>query len=300
MHLLTFAANVTALLFMSNDFIPASELILNPDGSIYHLCLKPGEVASIIITVGDQDRVAQVARHFSKIEFERQHREFKTITGTFAGTRLTVVSTGIGTDNIDIVLNELDALFQVDFATRKLHEKLTPLRIVRIGTSGALQEDIPINSFLVSSHALAFDRLLAFYGSSRFDEPANWPVRLAEITPHVTRASAGLLRNIPASFLTGITATMPGFYGPQGRHFRLGSVLTEHLEDIRNLHIDGQRVTNLEMETSGIYGLASIMGHEAISFNAILANRITGEFSAQPQKTVDELIEIVLDWLITQ
>jgi uridine phosphorylase len=283
---------------MTNDFIPSSELILNADGSIYHLCLKPGELAETIITVGDPERVQQVSRHFSSIELKRSNREFLTVTGVYRGKRITVISTGIGTDNIDIVLNELDALFQIDFDRRIQKEKHTPLTIIRMGTSGALQEDIPLDSLLVSEQALAFDRLLGFYDTRSFQRLDYWPERLADVAPYITKASNALLHDAPADMLHGITATMPGFYAPQGRNFRLPAVFTNNLEEVRTLKINGKRITNLEMETAGIYGLSTLLGHRAISFNALLANRITGEFSSQPRATIETLIERVLQWIL--
>ncbi len=283
---------------MTNDFIPTSELILNPDGSVYHLHLKPGEIAPTIITVGDPERVEQVTRHFDRIELKRSNREFTAITGELKNKRLTVISTGIGTDNVDIVLNELDALVQFDFKNRMRKENHTQLTFVRIGTSGALQEDIALDSFLVSEKALAFDRLLGFYDNRSFGRPEFWPERLADVKPYITKADNQLLHDIPTGMQRGITATMPGFYAPQGRNFRLSSIFSTNLEEVRTLKIDGQRVTNLEMETAGIYGLSTLLGHKAISFNALLANRVTGEFSTQAQKTIDELIERVLDWVL--
>jgi uridine phosphorylase len=283
---------------MTNDFIPSSELILNADGSIYHLCLKPGELAETIITVGDPERVQQVSRHFNSIELKRSNREFLTVTGVYRGKRITVISTGIGTDNIDIVLNELDALFQIDFDRRIQKEKHTPLTIIRMGTSGALQEDIPLDSLLVSEQALAFDRLLGFYDTRSFQRLDYWPERLADVAPYITKASNALLHDAPADMLHGITATMPGFYAPQGRNFRLPAVFTNNLEEVRTLKINGKRITNLEMETAGIYGLSTLLGHRAISFNALLANRITGEFSSQPRATIETLIERVLQWIL--
>ncbi len=282
---------------MTNDFIPSSELILNNDGSVYHLHLKPGEAATTIITVGDPERVRQVSRHLDKIELERSNREFHSITGIKKGKRLTVISTGIGTDNIDIVLNELDALFQFDFTSRTRNKTHTPLTFIRIGTSGALQEDIALDTFLVSQKALAFDRLLGFYDSRLFDRPTYWPERLADVCPYITHASTSLLHDVPQEIPKGITATMPGFYAPQGRNFRLPSVFSQNLEEVRTLKIEGQRVTNLEMETAGIYGLSTLLGHEAISFNALLANRVTGEFSVNAQKTIEALIEQVMNWV---
>jgi uridine phosphorylase len=283
---------------MTNDFIPSSELILNADGSIYHLCMKPGELAETIITVGDPERVQQVSRHFNSIELKRSNREFLTVTGVYRGKRITVISTGIGTDNIDIVLNELDALFQIDFDRRIQKEKHTPLTIIRMGTSGALQEDIPLDSLLVSEQALAFDRLLGFYDTRSFQRLDYWPERLADVAPYITKASNALLHDAPADMLHGITATMPGFYAPQGRNFRLPAVFTNNLEEVRTLKINGKRITNLEMETAGIYGLSTLLGHRAISFNALLANRITGEFSSQPRATIETLIERVLQWIL--
>ena len=284
---------------MTNDFIPSSELILNADGSVYHLCLKPNEVAETIITVGDQDRVQEVSKYFDNIEFVRQSREFKTTTGLYKGKRLSVISTGIGTDNVDIVLNELDALFQIDFKTRSRKKVFTPLKFIRIGTSGSIQEKVLMDSFLASERALAFDGLLPFYNHGEFHQPANWPSQLKNVAPFITEASAKLVAQIPAHFTKGITATMPGFYAPQGRSFRLPSVFSTSLEELRNFKIDGKSVTNIEMETAGIYGLATLLGHEAISFNAILANRVSGEFSSKAKQTIDELIESVLDWTHT-
>ena len=283
---------------MTNDFIPSSELIINADGSIYHLCLKTNEVAPIIITVGDQDRVQQVGKHFDSIEFERQSREFKTITGSYKGQRMTVISTGIGTDNVDIVLNELDALHQIDFKTRKKKAEQTPLTFVRIGTSGSIQESVPLNSFLASESALAFDGLLPFYNDNFFYTPDNWPDRLSSIAPLITHAHSRFLDNLPEGFAKGITATMPGFYAPQGRSFRLSSILSQHLGELRDFTLQGKHITNIEMETAGIYGLSQLMGHRAISFNAILANRVTGEFSTNAKQTIEGLIESVLDWTV--
>jgi uridine phosphorylase len=284
---------------MNNDFIPLSELILNPDGSIYHLNLKAGEVATEIITVGDPDRVDEISRHFDHIELTRQHREFKTVTGTCKGKRLTVIATGIGTDNIDIVLNELDAVFQFDFTSRTRKKTSTKLRFIRIGTSGAVQEDIKLNTLLASDSALAFDRLLAFYDTQNFDQPDNWPERLSDVKPWITLATPRLTASVPNTFVHGVTATMPGFYAPQGRNFRLASLFGRNLEELRTLRIRGERVTNLEMETAGMYGLSALLGHEVISLNAILANRVTGEFSTNPKAAIAHLIEEALAWIIT-
>ncbi len=285
---------------MTNDFIPSSELILNPDGSVYHLCLKPNEVARTIITVGDQERVEQITKHFESTEFERQSREFKTVTGRYKGKRLTVISTGIGTDSIDIVLHEIDALFQIDLKTRRLKEKLTPLQFIRVGTSGAIQENIALGSFLVSEMALSFDGLLPFYNTHVFEYPENWPAEMASISPLITHASPRFLQKLPAHMRTGITATMPGFYAPQGRSFRLPSIFSSGLEELHDFKIGGKNITNIEMETAGIYGLSTLLGHDAVSFNAILANRITGDFSPKPLEIIDSLIQTVLDWIVTE
>ena len=285
---------------MDNDIIPTSELILNNDGSVYHLHLKPNDIAQTIITVGDQDRVEEVTRHFDKIEVEKQHREFKTVTGTFQKKRLTVISTGIGTDNIDIVLNELDALVNIDLETRTIKSEHTELNFVRMGTSGAMQPNIPLDSFIVSELALGFDNLLRYYPSDQLNELPNWPFAEKLPAPIVTRASADLVQSCPTEFLRGITATMPGFYAPQGRQFRLNSVFNSQLTGLQKLHVEGKHLTNIEMETSGIYGLAQLLGHRAISLNAILANRITNEFSQTPAKTVARLIELSLDWIVNK
>lgn len=285
--------------------LPPSELIINPDGSIYHLNLKPGDIAETIITVGDPDRVQDVTKHFDSIEVAVHRREFKTQTGTFNGKRLTVISTGIGTDNIDIVFNELDALANIDFKTRTVKKKQTQLTFFRIGTSGAIQENIPINSFLLSEKAIGFDNLLHFYKDTSFLDQAfskafidhtDWSSEKS--APYVVSADERLLKLFPSDkFLKGITATNVGFYGPQGRKLRLALQDNQLNSKIETFNYNGQRVTNLEMETSGIYGLAKLLGHRALSINAILANRMNGSFSTDPQKTIDQLITNTLSIL---
>lgn len=269
-------------------FIPKSELIINADNSIYHLRLKPGDIASTIITVGDPDRVDMVAQHFDSISLERQNREFKTITGLVQDKEVSVISTGIGTDNIDIVINELDALMNIDFATRKVKDKHHALKIIRLGTSGAIQKSLPIDSILISKYAIGLDGLLQFYKSSS--------VRIKEIekqinTPYSSYAVScddKLFNSFVHLGTAGITITANGFYGPQGRKVKLDTAFT--LEDFKDVHYEGLSCTNLEMETAGIYGLAALLGHEAISLSAILANRIDHHFSEQAHETVTKLI----------
>jgi len=267
-------------------FIPPSELIINPDNSIYHLRLKPDEIADTIITVGDPARVNMVAKHLDKIHLERSAREFKTITGELGGKDLTIISTGIGTDNIDIVFNELDALVNIDFETRTVKDKHRQLSFIRIGTSGAISKDIAIDSFIISKYAIGFDGLLNFYQSDHIriqsleDQIVNPPF------PYAISSNKDLLNAFTSFSQPGISITANGFYGPQGRNLRLA-----HTFDIQELaskvEYDQLSPTNLEMETAGIYGLAALLGHKAVSLNAILANRITNEFSSQPSKTVE-------------
>ncbi len=287
--------------------IASSELILNDDGSIYHLALKPGQIATTIITVGDPERVMDVAKHFDSIDVEVQRREFKTITGTYKDKRLTVISTGIGTDNIDIVFNELDALVNIDFENRTIKPDFTALTFIRIGTSGAIQPEILVNSLLISETAVGFDNLLHFYANTDFLDMAfsealkkhtAWSSKKSE--PYVVQGDQGLISHFNTEdFVKGVTATNVGFYGPQGRKLRLG-VQDEQLNNkLQSFTFRQQRITNLEMETSGIYGMANLLGHRAISLNAILANRANGTFSNSPKKTVNLLIEKTLTKLVT-
>lgn len=285
--------------------IKESELIINPDGSIYHLNLKPDQIANTIITVGDPDRVEQVTKHFDSIEFTMQKREFKTQTGSLNGKRITVLSTGIGTDNIDIVFNELDALVNIDFKIREIKKDLTSLEIIRIGTSGSIQKEIPIDSFVVSELAVGFDSLLHFYNSRQFQElevakalitHTDWYSAKSE--PYVVKADDTLIKKFSSNNThSGFTATNVGFYGPQGRVLRL-KIQDDNLNDkLATFNFNGFAITNLEMETAGIYGLSKLLGHKAISMNAILANRATGEFSANPKALVEDLITYTLNKL---
>ncbi|MBG48326.1 MAG: phosphorylase [Pseudozobellia sp.] len=282
-----------------------SELILNADQSIYHLNLLPQDIAPTVITVGDPDRVADVSKHFDTIELQKGKREFHTHTGTLNGQRLSVISTGIGTDNIDIVLNELDALVNIDFNNRTIKDQKTSLNIVRIGTSGAIQPDIPINSFLISEYALGFDGLLHFYDSvdvqvpeitEAFVEHTEWPKRKS--TPYAVTYDEELANQLKSNRIRlGVTVTNIGFYGPQGRSLRLAPDDLKLKERLQSFQYNDLRITNLEMETSGIYGLSKLLGHKAVSMNCILANRATGEFSKKPGESVDELIRYTLDRL---
>ena len=287
--------------------IKNSELILNSDGSIYHLNLKPSDISDTIIFVGDQDRVIEVTKHFETIEFETQSREFKTQTGIFKGKRISVISTGIGSDNIDIVLNELDALVNIDFKTREIKTNKTSLSIVRIGTSGALQPDITVDSFVLSSYGIDINGMLQSYNienikndsiEQAFVKHTNWsPKKSYPVIVNNSKRLEGLLSSNQT--LKGMTATCGGFYGPQGRILRL-EIQDDSLNNKMNsFDFNGLRVTNFEMETSAIYGLSKLLGHEACSMNAILANRSLGTISKNPQKTIDKLIVYCLSKLIS-
>ena len=285
--------------------IKASELIINNDGSIYHLNLLPEDLATTIITVGDPDRVSSVTKYFDTIEVSKQKREFKTETGVYKGKRITVISTGIGTDNIDIVFNELDALVNIDLNTRTIKPKHTSLDIIRIGTSGTILDTIAIDSFLISELAVGFDSLLHFYDSRHVQdlalskaliEQTNWAKEKSD--PYVVAYDESLgVKFKSDNVINGFTATNVGFYGPQSRVLRLRLQDNEFSDKLAAFNFEGKQITNLEMETAGIYGLAKLLGHKAVSMNAILANRATGEFSENPDKLVDDLIVYCLDKL---
>ncbi len=286
--------------------IKDTELILNADGSVYHLNLKPKHIANTIIFVGDQDRVSLVTKHFDAIEYTIQKREFKTQTGYYKNKRITVLSTGIGSDNIDIVLNELDALVNIDFETRSIKPKLTALNIIRIGTSGALQNNIPLDSFLISTYGLDLNGLLQAY---KIKEHAN-PTFEAQFMKHTqwcaSKASPLLIQNSASlqqyfdntNIYKGITATAGGFYGPQGRMLRLEPKDDALNSKIESFKFEALKITNLEMETSAIYGLSKLLGHNAISLNALIANRKTGKFSNTPDQTIENLISYALTCII--
>ena len=286
--------------------IKESELILNPDGSIYHLNLRPEQVADTIILVGDPNRVPRVSAYFDTIEFSTQKREFCTHTGTYKGKRLTALSTGIGPDNIDIVINELDALFNIDLHTRKPKEQLPSLNIVRFGTSGSLQADIPVDSFVLSSHGLGMDNMLHAYKDApnvreiameeAFMAHTQWNTDKGR--PYIVGCGETLKqRLLTDKVFEGITGTAPGFYGPQGRMLRL-PVQDPTLNDkLHSFNYKGYRMTNLEMETSAIYGLSKLLGHQAVSLNAIIANRAAGTFTKDTKKVVENLIVYGLEQL---
>ncbi|WP_422859977.1 nucleoside phosphorylase [Flagellimonas sp. S174] len=283
-----------------------SELILNPDGSIYHLNLLPQDISETIITVGDPERVKTVSRYFDSIEIKKERREFHTHTGFYKNKRLTVISTGIGTDNVDIVFNELDALANIDFKTRKVKQHKTQLDFIRIGTSGAIQPDIPVDSFLLSTSAVGLEGLLHFYNSEHSRNLdlerkliSNLRWNRFGIHPYAVDCDSSLAKKIVSNRIrSGITVTNSGFYGPQGRVLRISAKLKEFTEDLSKFSFENRPITNLEMETAGIYGLAKLLGHRAISLNAILANRITGEFSTNGFETVDRLIQYTLEKLV--
>jgi len=284
--------------------IPESDLIINPDGSIYHLNLLPEDIADTVITVGDPDRVSEVTKHFDSIDIKKGKREFITHTGYLGKKRITVASTGIGTDNIDIVLNELDALVNIDFNTRTINKSLRSLKIIRIGTSGAVQPDIPMGTILASSYGLGMDALMNYYVSQPNTEESlllheiKTHLRdLNHINPYLTSASQSLLASVGKDLPTGITITAPGFYAPQGRIVRAQNSVPNFINLMNTFKSQANRITNLEMETAGIYALARILGHEAISINAILASRVNFEFSKDPNKIVDQAIKMVLERL---
>lgn len=286
--------------------IKDSELILNPDGSVYHLNLKPENISDTIIFVGDQDRVEKITKHFDSIEFTTQKREFKTQTGYYQDKRITVISTGIGPDNIDIVLNELDALVNIDLKTRKIKSELSSLNIIRIGTSGSLQHDVPVDAFLISSHALDINGMLHFYQIEGISNPevedefikhTNWSKNKSR--PIIINNSKYLEKYFEGETIhKGMTATAGGFYGPQGRVLRLPLQDASLNSKLDNFNYKDFRVTNLEMETSVIYGLSKLLGHEAVSLNAIIANRANGDFSKDPKKTVEKLIKYALERIV--
>ena len=282
------------------NHLSASELILNRNGSVYHLNLLPENVADIIITVGDPDRVAQVSQHFNSIEFKTRKREFATHTGTYNGKRLSVISSGIGTDNVEILMNELDIIANVDLKTRKIKETKKQLEIIRIGTSGAIQDQIPVGSYVVSKSALGLDSLMFFYNLFQSDFDREISTKIQEsirigFQPYHVQGSARLINKFGFDMLQGNTLTCPGFYAPQGREIRVPSLIDNLIQKISQYHNEEFRLTNLEMETAGYYALGKIFDHKVVSLNAIIANRITNKFVDNPKKTIDRLIELTLE-----
>ncbi|MBX7108205.1 MAG: nucleoside phosphorylase [Chitinophagales bacterium] len=282
--------------------IPESELILNARGAVYHLDLLPEELATTVITVGDPDRVKEVSKYFDHVEIRRQHREFVTHTGYIGKKRITVISTGIGTDNIDIILTELDALVNVDLSSRTVKDQLTSMDIIRIGTSGALQPDIELDSFVASGYAIGMDNLLNFYQlphpQSEKDLLLAFLGHVQEnhiaFIPYIARGSSSLISAFSHFTQKGITVTCPGFYGPQGRQVRAEPAFPKLLDQLSSFAFDGNRITNFEMETAGIYGMSRLLGHASLSLSAIVANRVQQKFSSDPHKAVDRLIQLTL------
>jgi uridine phosphorylase len=283
--------------------IPSSELILNPDGSIYHLNLLPEDLAQKVIFVGDPDRVESVSQHFDTIRVKKHKREFVTHTGIYRGKEISVISTGIGTDNIDIVVNEIDALVNIDLPTRTIKDKKTSLEIIRIGTSGSIQDEIDVDSFLISQFAIGMDSMMLFYEfENRSDEEELYCLFAghlidfeADITmPYCFGAHTELMKKF-SELNKGITLTHNGFYAPQGRALRGKRVLPNYIEIMQKFKSRFGKITNFEMETAGIYGLSSMLGHKALSINLILANRPKGTFTNNYQEKMDELILLTLD-----
>ena len=279
--------------------IAESELIINNRGAIYHLDLRPEEIADTVITVGDPDRVHEVSKHFDSIEIKRQHREFITHTGKVGNKRLTVLSSGIGPDNIDIVINELDALVNIDFKTREIKKELKSINIIRIGTSGSLQADIPVDHFVASTHGLGVDNLLNFYRLEQNDEEqlliqsfiTHTQVHGQIGNPYISSGAGSLIKHFVKDFHQGITVTCPGFYGPQGRVLRLGIKNPNFVNRLSDFRFGQHRITNFEMETSAIYGLGRLLGHNCLAINAIVGNRVAKEFSKDGKATVEKLIQ---------
>lgn len=285
--------------------IASPSLMVNPDGSIYHIAMKPADLADTVIVVGDPNRVAAIARRLTRIEHQASNREFVSVTGYYGTKRMTALSTGIGTDNCDIVLHELDALANFDLETRRQNPVHRALTIVRLGTSGAIQPDVPVDSFVVSSYAAGLDNLLSFY--SGFDEVtdgemarafarhAHWPERLS--FPYFVPGTPELVKKLGREAMVGITVTAPGFYGPQGRFLRLPLADPDMIARLQSFNHQGNRILNFEMETSAIYGLGRLMGHETATICAIIANRATGHYHADHGRTVDNLIDYLLSSL---
>lgn len=289
---------------MEKRIFAPSELILNPDGSVFHLHLKPEQLADRVILVGDPGRVSLIAKNFDTIECEVENREFKTVTGGYRGKRLTVQSTGIGCDNIDIVLNELDALSNIDLDSRQEREMKTQLTLVRIGTCGGLQPYTPIGTFIASVKSIGFDGLLNFYKGrneicdiefeQEFKKQTNWTLALGN--PYVVNSDEELLQKIACDdMVRGVTISCGGFFGPQGRRLRIPLAIPDLNERIENFEFKGMRITNFEMESSAVAGLSSLMGHRSLTCCMVIANRLVGEANSNYRNTIEQLIERVLE-----
>lgn len=280
--------------------ISETDLILNPDGSVYHLNLLPDDIADTVITVGDQERVAEISKYFDKIELKKGKREFVTHTGSIGNKRITVISTGIGTDNIDIVFNELDALVNVDLVQRTEKTEHKSLEIIRIGTSGSLQPDIPMDSLLFTTYGIGFDNLMSFYEYENSNSELTIREALNDqlsFNPYVFAADKTLRNKLADGMHEGMTVTCSGFYAPQGRTIRVQNRHPDFINKLQQFSFNGSRITNLEMETAGILGMAKILGHKACSVNAILAARMETKFSKNPAAIIEKAIKLVLERL---
>ena len=279
--------------------IGASELIINDRGAIYHLNVRPEEIADTIITVGDPERVASVSKYFDRVEHKLAHREFITHTGYIGQKRISVLSTGIGPDNIDIALNEIDALANINFDTRSINDQKKSVSIIRMGTCGSLQGEVGVNELVAGTHGLGIDNVLHFYERENneeekailaaFDEHTK--ISAHKIQPYIATASAGLLKHFTEGYSHGITVTCPGFYGPQGRILRLPLKMPNLVDQMTSFRYGQHRIANFEMETSAIYGLCNLLGHQCLSINVIIANRVKKEYSKDMGKAVDHMIQ---------
>jgi len=279
---------------------PESELVLNQDGSVYHLSLKPGNIADTIIAVEDPGRVHSVSHHFDAITFEMNRREFITHTGVYKGKKITVVSTGMGTDNIEIVLTELDALVNIDLKKRELKSRRKKLKIIRIGTSGSLQQDLKLDEHVVTDFAIGFDSLMLFYNLKQTEFELSISEKIAndlklDFQPYCVRGSEKLLKKFGLKMATGNTVTTPGFYAPQGRRLRLNLRMPNLIKDLNYFHHDNFWLSNFDLESAGYYAMARLLGHEMISVNTIISNRISNKFSKNPAKSLNDLIQKVLE-----
>jgi uridine phosphorylase len=282
--------------------IEASELIINNRGAVYHLNVRPEEIADTIITVGDPERVASVSKYFDKIEFKCEHREFITHTGYVGNKRISVLSTGIGPDNIDIALNEVDALVNINFETRTINEKHKTVSVIRMGTCGSLQGEVGVDQLVAGTHGLGIDNLLHYYKLENNDEEqsilsafeAHTQIKNSNIKPYIASASKNLIEHFSDGYNKGITVTCPGFYGPQGRILRLPLSMPNLVDQMTSFQHEGHHIANFEMETSAIYGLCNLLGHQCLSVNVIIANRVKKEYSKNMGAAVDHMIQKTL------
>jgi uridine phosphorylase len=297
-----FTRQTNKMYIAASAAIGESELILSGSGAIYHLGLRPEQLATTIITVGDPARVKEVSKYFDRVEHTSQHREFITHTGYTGRKRISVISTGIGTGNIDIVMNELDALANIDFKTRKIKEQKTTLSIIRLGTCGGLQPEIPVGSLVATTHAIGLDNLLHYYKYPTNPEEGyilDEFVRHSGLTgkpvmPYIAEGAIALRKHFTKGYLQGITATCPGFYAPQSRMLRLGAAYPNLMDALRSFKSRDMRILNFEMETAALYGLGKVSGHHCLSVSAIVANRALNKFSTDVEKDVDNMIQQAL------